>query len=256
MPTPGERRALLFIASVAALGVAVRGWREFRPPDSPVLAGNRAALARQIEAVDSAISVTSSRRKPHDARVLRSPGPDAAGTAPARTIRPDMPRAAPAPRPLRSRGRLPVPSDTQPPDPRQAYWDRSAYFDSVRLASVRPTPAGRDKPRDFASSQSGNHQRLGLKSGPPIDLDIAGMDEVAALTLVGPALARRIVMNRIESGPFGSITGLQRVSGITAAFARRLEPFVTFSGSPRLGSAGERPPRSKNERLPRREARP
>ena len=56
MPTPGERRALIFIASVAALGVAVRGvaW-SFNPQDPSALAGNRTALARQIEAVDSAI---------------------------------------------------------------------------------------------------------------------------------------------------------------------------------------------------------
>src|SRR5450755_415853 len=59
MPTPGERRALIFIASIAALGVAVRGWREFHPQDPGALAGNRAALARQIEAVDSAIATTS-----------------------------------------------------------------------------------------------------------------------------------------------------------------------------------------------------
>ena len=52
MPTPGERRALIFIASVAALGVAVRGWRELRPQDfNAALRGeSRGTLARQIEA--------------------------------------------------------------------------------------------------------------------------------------------------------------------------------------------------------------
>ncbi|MFI5246807.1 MAG: hypothetical protein ACHQQR_16360, partial [Gemmatimonadales bacterium] len=82
MPTPGERRALLFVASVAALGVAVRGWREFHPQDSSALAGDRTALARQIEAVDSAIATTNSPRAP------RAPG------AP----RAQAPRADPAPR--------------------------------------------------------------------------------------------------------------------------------------------------------------
>lgn len=54
MATPSERRALLFVAAVAALGLGVRGLR--------VLGGGqgnpdeRAALAAQIAAVDSAMT--------------------------------------------------------------------------------------------------------------------------------------------------------------------------------------------------------
>ncbi|MEX2181266.1 MAG: helix-hairpin-helix domain-containing protein [Gemmatimonadaceae bacterium] len=54
MPTPAERRALLFVAAVAALGLAVRGGRSLRPTEVP--ASDREALARQIAAVDSAIA--------------------------------------------------------------------------------------------------------------------------------------------------------------------------------------------------------
>ena len=58
MPTPGERRALIFIAGIAALGVTVRGCREVKGPGiGTVVTGERSALARQIEAVDSAIAV-------------------------------------------------------------------------------------------------------------------------------------------------------------------------------------------------------
>ena len=60
MPTPGERRALIFIAVIAALGVAVRGFRELR--SDPPVAGDSAGLARQIEAVDSAIAVSGTKR--------------------------------------------------------------------------------------------------------------------------------------------------------------------------------------------------
>ena len=103
MPTPGERRALIFLASVAALGVAVRGWREFHPADPAVLAGNRTALARQIQAVDSAIAVTSSKRKPRESHAR----PD-----------PRMPEAPPgeesrvAARPSKTRARQPVDQPT------------------------------------------------------------------------------------------------------------------------------------------------
>ena len=65
-----------------------------------------------------------------------------------------------------------------------------------------------------------------------MDLDIAGIDEVAAIPFIGPALARRIVTDRINNGPFGSIDGLARIPGITDAFAKRLAPFVTFSRAP------------------------
>src|SRR3990172_4998713 len=56
MPTPGERRALIFIAAIAALGVALRGWKEVRGPDVAAGAGDPDALARQIEAADWAIA--------------------------------------------------------------------------------------------------------------------------------------------------------------------------------------------------------
>ena len=52
VPTQSERQALLFIASVALLGA---GWRTVRASGTPApTAQEREALARQIEAVDSA----------------------------------------------------------------------------------------------------------------------------------------------------------------------------------------------------------
>lgn len=238
MPTPGERRALIFFASVAALGLAVRGWREFHPPDSGALAGNRTALARQIEAVDSAIAVSSSKRKPH-VPLAKAPRPE------------------PAPRATGARTRASASRDTLPRDPRQAYWDRAAHFDSLNAAPERDfRPAGR---RRLPSDQAATADRRGASAKapvPPVDLDVAGVDEVASVPLIGPALARRIVNDRIENGPFGSITELERIQGLTPAFTRRLAPFVTFSRAPRLGSAGERRPKQKSSRRPGGESRP
>jgi hypothetical protein len=244
MPTPGERRALVFLASVAALGVAVRGWREFHPPDPGALAGNRTALARQIQAVDSAIAVTSSKRRPRDARAANEPLPSVG------------PRNAPvrppaAPPSAKRRGRQPAEADTLPRDPRQAYWDRSQYFDSVITAMEATDKAtSMHKLRDSKAPVYQNKQHNGVAGGAPVDIDIADLDELAGLPLIGPALARRIFTDRVENGPFGSIAGLERIPGITHAFARRLEPFVTFSLAPRLGGAGERRPQSKNGRRP------
>ena len=250
MPTPGERRALVFLASVAALGVAVRGWRAFHPPDPGALAGNRTALARQIQAVDSAIAVTSSKRKP------RSPRPDVEPTP--RSSQPaDTSRSLAVPRPAKGRGRQVAAADTVPRDRRQAYWDRSLHFDSVRLsmdAMDKATVKG--KFSDSKAPLASTKQRATLTGGPPVDLDIAGLDELAAVPMIGPALAHRIVSDRVDRGPFGSIAELERIPGITHAFARRLEPFVTFSRAPRLGSAGERRPQSKKGRRPGSGSRP
>ena len=250
MPTPGERRALVFLASVAALGVAVRGWREFHPPDPGTLAGNRTALARQIQAVDSAIAVTSSTRKP------RAPRPAADPRAPTGS-RDDPSRSAAASRPAKSRGRPVAVPDTLPRDPRQAYWDRSKHFDSVRLSIDEPGKATiGGEFRDSKATLPSAKGRVTLTGGPPVDLDLAGLDELAAVPMIGPALARRIVSDRVDRGPFGSIAELERIPGITHAFARRLEPFVTFSRAPRLGSAGERRPQSKKGRRPGGGSRP
>lgn len=65
VPTPSERRALLFVAAVAALGLGVRGLRAVRP--QPADANEREALASQIAAVDSAVS--------RGGRVRRKSGP-------------------------------------------------------------------------------------------------------------------------------------------------------------------------------------
>ena len=267
MPTPGERRALLFIASVAALGVAVRGWRMIHPQNSAPLAGDRAALARQIEAVDSAISTTSSLRMARASRA-QSPRIDPAARAPrtqdSRTDpAPRAPRsqarpASPAPRASNSRVRPPMPADTAPRDPRQSYWDRSLYFDSIRqaLETDGPPTSARHRRAVGQSPPSAVRRLPSAATQPPLDLDIAGTDEVSAIPLIGPALARRIVADRIENGPFGSISGLERVRGISAALARRLSPFVTFSRSPRLGSAGERPVQAKKSAPPKGALRP
>ncbi|MGH7653085.1 MAG: ComEA family DNA-binding protein [Gemmatimonadaceae bacterium] len=250
MPTPGERRALVFLASVAALGVAVRGWREFHPPDPSVLAGSRTALARQIQAVDSAIAVTSAKRRPRGTHAAAESLP------PART-RNDRARLPAAPSSSKRRERRPVEADTLPRDPRQAYWDRSLYFDSIRTAlEAADKAAVIAKSRDSKAPLSANRRHNSASSGPPVDLDVAGLDELARLPMIGPALARRIIWDRAENGPFGSIAELERVPGITHAFARRLEPFVTFSRTPRLGGAGERPPQTKKARRPGGGSRP
>jgi len=53
MPTPAERKALLFFAAVVALGASTRAYRAIRG-HSPTDASTRSALELQIKAADSA----------------------------------------------------------------------------------------------------------------------------------------------------------------------------------------------------------
>jgi competence protein ComEA len=80
--TPAERKALAFLAAIAALGVAVRGVRANRERR----ADGVAALARQIVAVDSASAAQVARkRQPSRSRPSGRP-PTAAAVAPATRV--------------------------------------------------------------------------------------------------------------------------------------------------------------------------
>ena len=67
----------------------------------------------------------------------------------------------------------------------------------------------------------------------PVDVDRAEAAELERLPRIGPALAARIIVDRSQRGPFGSLRELQRVRGIGPRLAEGLAPVVTFSGTRR-----------------------
>lgn len=67
MPTPAERKALLFLAGVIVLGTSVRVVRAARD-DGSADAASRAALARQLAAVDSAHGAERAERAERNGR--------------------------------------------------------------------------------------------------------------------------------------------------------------------------------------------
>jgi competence protein ComEA len=50
------------------------------------------------------------------------------------------------------------------------------------------------------------------------------------LPRVGPSVAKAIVADREQRGPFGSLDGLDRVAGVGPALLRAVQPFAAFSG--------------------------
>jgi competence protein ComEA len=87
-----------------------------------------------------------------------------------------------------------------------------------------------------AQRDSAMRQGRPLGQGEKIDLDRAPAGEVARLPKVGPRLAKTIVADRQAHGPFGSLNGLDRVSGIGPGLLKSISPHVIFSGT--VGQTG------------------
>lgn len=64
-----------------------------------------------------------------------------------------------------------------------------------------------------------------------VDVNAAGGDELALLPGIGPSIARRIIEDRLERGPYASADDLRRVKGIGPTLVERVRPFVT-AGQP------------------------
>ena len=93
-----------------------------------------------------------------------------------------------------------------------------------------------------------------------VDLDLATADQIDALGVLQPGIARMIVANRDQLGPFGAIQELERVPYLTRASIQKLAPRVTFSRPPRpknavLGGASEPPPVASTPHRPARTSR-
>lgn len=81
MPTPAEKRALIFFSSVLTLGFGVRATSAMRAAPPPPSAAARADLHRQIVAVDSADSVQRATPKRHRSKRPRPVGVSSRGSA-------------------------------------------------------------------------------------------------------------------------------------------------------------------------------
>jgi len=80
-----------------------------------------------------------------------------------------------------------------------------------------------------------------LKAGEKIDIDRAGPAEIARLPRLGPGLAKRIVADRDAHGPFGSLEGLDRVSGVGATLLAAIADHAMFSTSSNNLTSGMTP---------------
>jgi competence protein ComEA len=90
-------------------------------------------------------------------------------------------------------------------------------------------------PAESPVAQRDSAMRLGrsLAQGEQINVDLAPAGELTRLPKVGPRLAKTIVADRDEHGPFGSLEGLDRVAGIGPGLLKIVGPHVVFSATAR-----------------------
>ena len=91
-----------------------------------------------------------------------------------------------------------------------------------RSAAPDSTPRGAEKtlPMD----------RVGYVGGR-LDLDVATAAQIDSLPGVTPLMAKRIVLDRMQRGPFLNLDGLKRVTGAGPHFIQQIDSLVMFSGT-------------------------
>ena len=113
-----------------------------------------------------------------------------------------------------------------------------------RPRASRPrSDAGPDAPPTSSVPRARARRGAGTRALPnagPVDVDVADVAALDALPGIGPALAERIVAERVTGGAYGSLEALAQVRGVGPKLLARLSSHVTFSGTPRPTQAGGR----------------
>lgn len=97
----------------------------------------------------------------------------------------------------------------------------------------RPLPEPSDEKSASAldagapSADAGTPEVARLLDGEPMDLNRASAQELELLPRIGPTLARRIVEDREERGPFRTVSELTRVKGIGPRTLEGILPLAT-----------------------------
>jgi DNA uptake protein ComE-like DNA-binding protein len=217
MATSSEKRALIFIAALAALGVTVRAFRSGRADREDT----SAALDRQIAAVDSAVEGRGRRGNARGRSGASRRGPRAdservsawTDDPPVRAERPRAPAAVDAAEARRRE---------------VAEANRGAQQRLDELNSVITVTPNLSRSRSVTGSPPPSPSRdpaLGT-----VDIDTADETTIATVPWIGPSLAARIVRDRTHRGTFGSLDGLQRVAGVGPGLVARIASRVRFSG--------------------------
>ena len=253
MFTPDERRALVFLAVVAAAGAA---FRATRPADATAL--GEAAVAPELPGGDVVRQAAQSRRAEAMARPLSQGERVDVDRAPADELQ-RLPRVGPAlarriveerdahgpygslaalgrvtgvgPRVMRDLeshvtfGGV-VPAATAP-----SVVVLPGTGSAAALLTTRPAARGSADQLVWVGSSAGRSPAPAAEArscARPPDLNHATVADLLCLPGIGQVLAERIVAERTAHGPFRDIADLARVRGLGAARIERLRNGVTI----------------------------
>ena len=222
--TPQERMALGVVALLLTAGVGARMLRS-GPPSAEVSADAQSAradagAASLRAAVEDSVEREEARRRPLAAGERIDPNTASADeldrlpkVGPALAARIVAHRARTGP--FRTLGDLDAVSGVGP-----------SLLETVAPHVTLPAGAA-SASRTLAEHPNHLQSAPPASAGGPIDINAASAGELAALPGIGPALARRIVDNRLQHGRFRSVEELERVPGIGARMVERLRPLVS-----------------------------
>jgi competence ComEA-like helix-hairpin-helix protein len=224
--TPDERRALIFLAVVAAAGAAIRVVRPAGPSGGPP-----AAVAPHLKAGDPARQAAASRRAqelalplgPGEHVDLNRAGADELERLP--RVGPTLARRIVAERrargPFRSLGELGrVPGI----GPRLI----GALEGAVTLDGLLPPAASEQPGRGPRGAAAAASDGGAPSCSERVAVNRASAAELRCLPGIGSALAERIVAERTSHGNFRSVADLSRVAGLGAGRIARLAQRVTI----------------------------
>jgi competence protein ComEA len=222
MFTRDERRAFLFLMTVAAAGGAVRLVRPAAGPPGAEL------VAPHLAGGDIAAQVARAKRAEELARPL-APGERVdLDRADAREIE-RLPRVGPA-----LAGRIVAEREANGPYgsldglsrvPGIGAGTLALLGPSVRFSGVPAAPTANPAapaPARATQARPGSRTDRCPTLPQPLPLNTADADALACLPGIGPALAERIVADRRSRGPFAEVQALERVPGIGPALVARL----------------------------------
>jgi competence protein ComEA len=102
----------------------------------------------------------------------------------------------------------------------------NANLDRINLAK-RIKDGSRIFVPEKKSAEPKKQSRKQIKTHALFSINTATAAQLRTLPGIGPKLAKRILKDREENGPFHKISDLTRIKGIGARSWRRLSPFIT-----------------------------
>lgn len=91
------------------------------------------------------------------------------------------------------------------------------------------------------------HCGAAFAAAGPVNINTANLDELVALSGIGPAKAQAIIDHRKAHGPFKSVDDLKDVKGIGAKRLEKLRSAITVGAAPARVATGPAPAVAKPE---------